>query len=447
MFGQEYSLGKHKSSRLIERDGRYNMDKIKRKLIVFDTDGVIFRGQYLLQLSYHSSFLHYFRAFFLCFFFSVNCLSMRKLLERVYGGLKGASKDDFWKVYDTMKLVDNAKEAINAIKVKGHSVALISSGVPDVLMKHLAKKLEADCGYGIDTIFNNDTFTGEICGLLSYHDGKTKVVEHLLKENGVSWDDVIVVGDDRNNLDVMSHAKISIGYNPNYQVRKRTKYVTDSYDLNKVLSYVDIDEGPSFIELSKSLSREFTYSWKQEFRRKGVHVCTAFIPFFANIYYTLTLYMLMSITILFAFSEWLRLNGISLPGINLITRYCIRTSEQRRFTLSPITLSVGVMCALIFFPKAIACSVILIVAFSDSIATMAGRFYGRNRVPYNQRKSLEGTLAFFLSATICTIPYFPLYIALVASFVSCIIESLPIKADNLTIPLGTGLFLSLMTNY
>lgn len=422
------------------------MNKNKRKLIVFDTDGVIFRSQYLLQLSYHSSFFRYLHTFFLCFLFSINFLSMKKLLEKIYGRLKGISKEEFWKVYDSMKLVDNARETINAIKEKGHSVALLSSGVPDFLMKHLAGKLEADCGYGIDTKFDNGTFTGNICGLLSLFDGKTKVVEKLLQENEFTWDDVIAVGDDRNNLDVMSHAKISIGYNSNYQVRKKTNYITDSYDLKKVLTYLDIEEGPSFVELSKSLSREFTYSWKQEFRRKGVHVCTAFIPFFASIHYTLTLYILISITVLFIFSEWLRLNGISLPVINLITRYCIRTSEQRHFTLSPVTLSVGVMCALLFYPKTVACSVIMIVAFSDSIATMAGRFYGRNRIPYNQRKSLEGSLAFFLSATICTALYFPFSIALAASFVSSIIESLPIKADNLTIPLGTGLFLIILTS-
>ncbi|MDR4506184.1 MAG: HAD-IB family phosphatase [Candidatus Scalindua sp.] len=422
------------------------MNKIKRKLIVFDTDGVIFRSQYLLQLSYHSGFFHYLRAFFLCFLFSINLLSMRKLLETIYGSLQGIGKEDFWKVYDNMKLVDNARETINSIKEKGHSVVLISSGVPDFLMKHLAERLEADCGYGIDTKFNNGTFTGDICGELSFYDGKTKVVEKLLQEKEFTWDDVIAVGDDRNNLDIMSHAKISIGYNSNYQVRKKTKYVTDSYDLKKVLTYIDTDEGPSFVELSKSLSKEFTYSWKQEFRRKGVHVCTAFIPFFADIHQASTLYILIGITLLFIFSEWLRLNGISLPVINPVTRYCIRTNEQRRFTLSPVTLSAGVICSLIFFPKATAHAVIMIVAFSDSIATLAGRFYGRNRIPYNQRKSLEGSLAFFLSATICTALYFPFSIALVTSFVSCIIESLPIKADNLTIPLGTGLFLTLLTN-
>ena len=422
------------------------MNKIHKKLIVFDTDGVIFRSQFLLQLSYYSSFFYYLRAFLLCFLFSINSVPIRRLLEKIYTSLEGMSEEDFWKVYYKMKLVDNAGEAICCIRERGHSVALISSGVPDFLMKHLARRLQADYGYGIDAEFEKNIFTGKVSGFLSSYEGKTKLTEQLLQENEISWEDAIVIGDDRNNLDLMSHAKTSVGFNSNYQVRKKAKYVTDSCDLKKVLPYIDIEENPSFIELSKNISHGFTYSWMQEFRRKAVHVCAAFIPLFVSIHYPSTLYLLMSVTLLFVMSEWMRLNGVSLPLVNLVTRFCIRSNEQRRFTVSPVTLSSGVLFSLILFPKPIACTVIFIVAFSDSLATLAGRFYGRHRIPYNQRKSLEGSIAFFLSAFICSILYVPFYIALITAFVSCIIESLPIKGDNLSIPLGTGLFLVFITH-
>jgi dolichol kinase len=86
------------------------------------------------------------------------------------------------------------------------------------------------------------------------------------------------------------------------------------------------------------------------------------------------------------------------------------------------------------------------VAFSDSIATLIGRFYGRHTIPYSKKKSLEGSFAFLVSAfIICYFLNVPLKVALLASFVSCIIESLPLKYDNITIPLGTGVFLVLIT--
>lgn len=415
-----------------------------KKLIVFDTDGVIFKSQLFLHLSWHSGILNYILTLYLCFLFSINYINIRELLERVFAMFRGLKEEDLWQVYHNMKQVKYAKETIRYIRDRGHSVALISSGVPVFLMKHLSERLKADCGYGINVKMDNGVFAGKIGGLLSSPDGKIKVVEQLLKVNKITWDDVIVVGDDRNNLDIMELAKVSIGFNSNYPVRRKAKYLVDSHDLRKVLDCITIEDDPDFVELSSSISREHSFSWRQEFRRKGVHFGAVLVPVFAGIHFSITLNLLMAITVLFIFSELLRLNGVSLPVISLITRLCIRTREQRRFTIAPVTLSLGIIFSLLLFPKLIAGVVIVIVAFSDSIATVIGRFYGRVKIPYNNGKSVEGSIAFLVSAFICSIFYLPLGIALIVSFVSCIIESLPIEFDNISIPLGTGLFLGLI---
>jgi phosphoserine phosphatase len=422
------------------------MSDIDRKFIVFDTDGVIFRSHFLLHLSWHSGIFTYLRALFLCFLFGIKRLSIHALLDRVYVKLKGIKEKEFWRVYYKTKQVRNAEETIRHIRNNGHYVVLISSGVPDFLMKHLAKKLNANSGYGIDTKMDNGIFTGEIGGYLSFHKGKVQVVEQILKGSSIIWDDVIVVGDDRNNLDIMALAKASIGFNSDYSVRKRAKYLVDGNDLKDVLSYIEIEDPTSFSELSSKLSKEFAYSWLQEFRRKGLHVCAALVPFFAGVNFTLTVNLLLTITVLFVFSELLRLNGISFPVMNLVTRLCIRTKEQRRFTVAPVTLSLGIVFSLLLFSKSIACVVIIIVAFSDSIATVIGRFYGRLRIPYNHKKSFEGSIAFFASAFMCSIFYVPVGTALIVSFISCIIESLPFRIDNLSIPLGTGFLLEMITS-
>ncbi|MCR4290148.1 MAG: hypothetical protein NUV86_07805, partial [Candidatus Scalindua sp.] len=79
-----------------------------------------------------------------------------------------------------------------------------------------------------------------------------------------------------------------------------------------------------------------------------------------------------------------------------------------------------------------------------SMATIVGKFYGKIRIPYNHKKSLEGSVAFYITAFMCAVIYVPLKTALIVSLVSCIIESLPIDFDNITIPLSTGLFLGLL---
>jgi len=420
------------------------MSDNNKKIVIFDVDGVIFKSQFLLCLSWNSGILNYIRAWYLCFLFSINYLSMRVLLEKVFIRVKGLKEEDLWQLYYKTKMVANAERTIQEINNSGHYVALISSGVPDILMKDLAEKLDAGCGYGIDVKIDSGFCTGDIGGLLSYSDGKLQVVEKLLKTHNNTWDNVVVVGDDRNNLEIMELAKVSIGFNSYYPVRKRAKYLADGNDLRKVLDFINIEDEPTFDELSADLKHERSSSWGQELRRKGIHACSLFVPLFAGINYMVTLELLVAITIVYTVSEYARLNGIRFPVLSFVTGLCVRNSERRRFAFAPVTLALGVVLSLVLFPTLVACVTIAILACADSMATLVGKYYGKFRIPYNHKKSIEGSTAFFITALICAAIYVPLKTALIVSLVSCIIESLPVKHDNISIPLGTGLFLGLL---
>ena len=420
------------------------MSPNNKKLIIFDVDGVIFRSQLLLSFSRYSGILNYLKAFYLCFLFIISSLNIRVLLEKIYINIKGLKEEDLWRVYHRMKIIENAEETIREISNKGHVVALISSGVPDIMIKDLTEKLHADCGYGIEVKIIDGICTGEIGGLLSHSEGKIQIVEKLLKEHNITWDDVVVVGDDKNNIDIMELAKISIGFNSYYPVRKMAKYLADGHDLRKVLDFINNEDEPTFDELSAGLKHEISSSWRQELRRKGIHVCSLFVLLLAGVNYLLTLELLLAITFVYALSEWARLNGIGFPALGYITRLCVRTCERRRFAFAPVTLALGILLSLMLFPALIASITIAILACADSMATIVGKFYGKIRIPYNHKKSLEGSAAFLIIAFICAAIYLPLKTALIVSLVSCIIESLPVKHDNISIPLGTGLFLGLL---
>jgi dolichol kinase len=243
---------------------------------------------------------------------------------------------------------------------------------------------------------------------------------------------------------MMVLAKSSIGFNSNYPVRKKAKYLVDGDDLKEILDYIYIEDDPTFGELSLSIQHGRSSSWGQELRRKAVHACSMFIPFLSGVNFHMTLMLLFTITVLYTISEWVRLNGIRFPVFGLITRLCVRSNEMRQFTFAPLTLAVGVILSLVFFSEIIACVVIVILAFADSFATSVGKFYGRVKIPYNRKKSVEGSVAFFVTALICAVFFLPLKTALIASFVSCLIETIPFKFDNISIPLGTGLFLGLI---
>ncbi len=75
---------------------------------------------------------------------------------------------------------------------------------------------------------------------------------------------------------------------------------------------------------------------------------------------------------------------------------------------------------------------VLLLFFSDSAATIFGIKFGKTKIPYNHKKSIIGTIAFFLVGCIGYI--FIGYIAIPVSLALAIFESLPIRVDdNITI--------------
>ncbi|VVB59041.1 Uncharacterised protein [Candidatus Anstonella stagnisolia] len=96
---------------------------------------------------------------------------------------------------------------------------------------------------------------------------------------------------------------------------------------------------------------------------------------------------------------------------------------------------------------ALACS-LFILAIGDGVSTLVGKHFGKHPIPYNKKKTMEGSLAFFLSCT----PVFFLggLPALLVAAACTVVESLPhdfgkIRLDdNLTISLACLLLFGAM---
>jgi len=106
--------------------------------------------------------------------------------------------------------------------------------------------------------------------------------------------------------------------------------------------------------------------------------------------------------------------------------------------------AIGVFFVLVFFPLGVVIPAILCLAVLDGVATLVGIHYGRHKIWGS--KSLEGTLA----GTACTwvvlllatpIGIFP---AALAAVTAGFVELLSPVDDNLTIPLGVCIVLTLI---
>ncbi|WP_461829870.1 diacylglycerol/polyprenol kinase family protein [Aquifex sp.] len=107
-------------------------------------------------------------------------------------------------------------------------------------------------------------------------------------------------------------------------------------------------------------------------------------------------------------------------------------------------LLLGVFISYLFFEKQ-AIYGIITLAVGDAFSGMVGYYLGKRRLPYNPKKTLEGTLAFFISSFIALSLVTEPSKALVISLISAVVESLPLKLDdNFTIPLISSLIAYLL---
>ncbi|HHT9132713.1 MAG TPA: diacylglycerol/polyprenol kinase family protein [Candidatus Tripitaka californicus] len=169
-----------------------------------------------------------------------------------------------------------------------------------------------------------------------------------------------------------------------------------------------------------------------------VHVWAGAVPFLANIAFFTTINFLVLLVVLYTLSEVGRLNGRLVPLLGPVTTACIRKEERRGFITGPITMAIGVIMSLLLFPAQVALAVIWILAFADTAATLVGKTWKGRPLPYNRSKSVMGSLAFFLVAYLCSLLCLSPMSALPVALTASILESLPLKDDNISTPLGSG---------
>ena len=201
----------------------------------------------------------------------------------------------------------------------------------------------------------------------------------------------------------------------------------------------------------KSLNQTATIQYKNELVRKSIHLFSLSIPviyFFISKH--LALYLLVPITAAFIIIDIAR---FYIPAVAkwfyqwfgwLLRRRETDIHKKRLNGASNVLIS-ALLCVL-FFPKVIAINAFSILIISDTTAALIGRRFGRHRF---LAKSLEGSLAFFVSAVLVIlvapkIDQLPMeyIIGFIAAAIGTVMEALPLKIDdNILIPLSVGLSL------
>lgn len=104
--------------------------------------------------------------------------------------------------------------------------------------------------------------------------------------------------------------------------------------------------------------------------------------------------------------------------------------------------AVSALACIILFPVTIVVPALVALSVLDSVTTLAGTRFGRHRI-YNG-KSWEGTLPGIAVTVLALLPFLSLPGALAVSVIAGIIELISPVDDNLLIPMGVCILLTLV---
>jgi dolichol kinase len=184
-----------------------------------------------------------------------------------------------------------------------------------------------------------------------------------------------------------------------------------------------------------------------ELTRKSIHILIAFVPLIASVSYSLAYTLLLSGCIAYTLFETLRFNGIKVPIISELTARAARLRDAGKFIRGPITLGLGALLSLLFFGESAAAIAIYVLAFGDGLSSLAGKLFGRIKLPFTKGKSLEGSLTCFAVSFLSSFAVSGGLVlpSLVVALVSTFVEAVPSKDwDNIFLPLAAGLAATLL---
>ena len=179
---------------------------------------------------------------------------------------------------------------------------------------------------------------------------------------------------------------------------------------------------------------------RTELFRKSIHMLIAMVPMIAAVDRGVAFSLLGVGVIIYTYSEILRAKGQSLLLISGIKDFALRERDRYSFAFGPVSLALGAMVALLFYPSDVAKIAIYALAFGDGFASIFGKLFGKNKIPFTGGKTIEGSTACFFAVLISTFKITSnIRVSFTTALVVTIVEAFPLgDYDNFVIPVVAG---------
>lgn len=405
----------------------------KSKLIVFDVEGVLIpRNRFVFEVGKSLSFVALVKMLFFGFLYEAGILNLESTLKHIYNEMRGINLETLMLTFSKIPATPYLQNFFCQLKARNYKTALISSGIPTVIVQKLARTLGADYAYGVETEITEDKLTGAIWGDAITKKGKYKILQEILKQEKLPLKDCVVVADDRNNSCIFLPDMLKIGFDPDFIIRVKADRVVNG-KLTGVLPILD------------GTPRKRSFPSTSDLVREDIHAAGFFMPVIAGlISVPVVAALIILIALLYTASELYRLEGRELPLVSAITRRAASQSELYGFAAAPLYFAFGIVATLLLFPAHAGGAAIAIFCLGDSAASLFGGMVSTS-LPFNKGKTWEGSLAGFFFAFLAGTFFVPPLLALAGAAIAMTIEVLPLPInDNVLVPIITGAALTLL---
>ena len=209
-----------------------NVYRRNRRLIVFDMDSTLIREEVIDELAKEAGVGD--QVVEITEAAMRGELDFRQSLKKRVSLLEGLPENVLEKVAARLHLNDGADRLISQLRQLGFKTAILSGGF-DYFGNYLQEKLGIDYVYANKLEIVDGKLTGRVLGEIVDADRKAALMEQLAKEQGLTLQQTIAVGDGANDLKMLSIAGMGVAFHAKPLVRESADYALTNLGLDAIL--------------------------------------------------------------------------------------------------------------------------------------------------------------------------------------------------------------------
>lgn len=153
--------------------------------------------------------------------------------------LKGMDESVLKNIADNLPITEGAASLISHLRHFGYKVAILSGGFT-YFANVLKEKLGVDYVYANQLDFAEGKLTGKVRGEIVDGQMKAKLLAQIAKQEGISTEQVIAVGDGANDLPMLAIAGLGIAFHAKPLVKEQAQHCISNLGLDAILYLLGI---------------------------------------------------------------------------------------------------------------------------------------------------------------------------------------------------------------